>query len=283
MTGIYPHGHWYNLTLALIIRFVNRTILIAALACAIGAKADAQGEPEQRPRMTPITLVGVDYTVSLFQDDFAPWHLGAVWVGTRRSAGTFIARANVARRFAKEGAQFELDAYPALGPKMYAYLNAGYSAASLFPERRYGAEIFRTLPRAYEASAGIRYLGFLGGPVTLFTGSVGRYTGRYWLSLRPYVRDTEDGLTASTTFMARRYANDPESWLGARIGYGRTPSEVADVSQLLRTRSVTAGLQGSHAVSARTVVSWILNFEREQRPTSTLNRWELGSGIKLRY
>ena len=262
------------------LRFLVALLLLLLLASA----ARAQGEPDQRARTAPVTTLGVDYTYAWFQGDLDPWHLTAFSVGTKRAEGTLIGRINGARRFTTNGAQFEVEAYPVFGPKTYAYLNAGYSSASIFPEWRYGAELFQTLPRAMEASLGIRHLGFIGSPVTLFTGSVGRYTGNYWFSLRPFVRDKDNGLAASANLTARRYGQDADSYVGARIGFGSVPSEVQEVSQLSRTNSVSGGLHGSRTVSTRTVFTWLFNFEREERASlASLNRWEIGTGVKLRY
>jgi YaiO family outer membrane protein len=251
---------------------------------ALAAAAGAQGEPDQRAPTAPVTTLGIDYSYAWFQGDLDPWHQAAFSAATKRPRGTLIARINAARRFAMDGAQFEVDAYPVFGPKTYAYLNTGYSNATIFPEWRYGAELFQTLPRAMEASLGVRHLGFVGSPVTLFTGSVGRYTGNYWFSVRPFVRDKDGDMSASATLTGRRYGADADSYIGARIGYGSVPGEILDFSQLSRTNSISAGLHGSRVVSARTIFNWLLNYEREERPsTAALNRWEVGTGVKLRY
>lgn len=260
-------------------------ILLASLSGFSVSSGQAPGEPEHRAAPSKQTIIGVDYSYAWFQGDIDPWNMGAISVGQRRSSGSFIARMNLARRFATNGAQFEADAYPTLGKKAYAYLNAGYSGSAVFPEWRFGGEFFRTLPRAFEASAGFRQLRFEGtDPVTLFTGSVGRYSGNYWYSLRPYLRDKDSGLSGSATLTARRYYADADNWVGARIGYGSSPSDDLLLSQLSRTSTISAALNASRSTSPRAVTLWSFSFEREELFGARFrNHWEAGAGLRLRY
>ena len=253
------------------------------LLTALASTAAAQGEPERR-RDTSVTTVGVEYAYTTFLGDADPWHLGSFTWATRRSAGSLIGRANIARRFATNGVQYEVDAYPTLGRGAYAYLNLGYSGSTIFPEWRSGVELFKSLPRAYEASLGFRNLRFPTEQVTLLTGSVGRYTGNYWFSLRPFAREKAGGgLATSGSLTARRYFADADSYVGARIGAGTAPTDALDPSQLAREQSLTFGLQASRTASPRTITLWTFNYERDRNPIRTLTRLEFGFGVRIRY
>jgi YaiO family outer membrane protein len=261
----------------------RRLIAVAALLAAAALDAAAQGEPEQRAP-APRTTAGLEYSLTTFGGTMDSWHLAALSLGRTGTRGTLIGRINVADRFDTRGAQYEADAYPTLGKGKYAYLNVGLSHATIFPELRYGAEYFTILPRAYEASLGLRHLRFPTERVTLFTGALGRYTGNYWFSLRPYIRRKPDGnFSATTSLTARRYYADADSYVGARIGGGTAPTETLDPSQLGRQRSVTAGLHASRPISGRTLATWMVNYERDESPIRTLNRWEFGGGLKVRF
>jgi YaiO family outer membrane protein len=251
----------------------------------LASSAAAQGEPEHRAASGRQTIVGFDYSYAWFQGDIDPWQIGAISVGQLRPAGAFITRLNLARRFATNGAQVDADAYPTLGKKAYAYVNASYSRSPVFPKWRFGGELFRTLPQAFEASAGFRQLRFLGDDrVTLFTGSVGRYSGNYWYSLRPYLRDKDSGLSASATMTMRRYYADADNWVGGRVGYGASPSDDLLLSQLNRTSTVSAALKASRSTSPKAVTTWSFSFEREELTASRFrNHWEAGAGLRLRY
>jgi YaiO family outer membrane protein len=293
MTGIYPKAYWYDRLDSVIIRLVETRSFAAAMLCVLLASVagpalcwgQAPGAPEQRASLARQTIVGIDYNYAWFQGDIDPWNMGAIFIGQRRASGSFIARMNLARRFATNGSQFEADAYRTLGKKGFAYLNAGHSGSGVFPEWRFGGEFFRTLPRAFEASAGIRQLRFQGSdPVTLFTGSVGRYSGKYWYSLRPYFRNKDNRLSASATLTARRYYVDADNWVGGRIGYGSSPSDDLLLSQLARRSTTSAAVNASRSTSPRAATLWNFSFEREQLFGSRLrNHWEAGAGLRLRY
>jgi YaiO family outer membrane protein len=253
---------------------------------AIASTAAAQAEPERRVAAAPLTsaTVGAEYRYAWFHGDIDSWHLGAFSAAMHKPAGAIIVRLNVARRFAAGGYQVEADAYPTLGRNTYAYLNVGRSRSSIFPGWRLGGEVFQTLPRSIDASIGFRYLGFLGAPVNLVTGSFGRRGASYGLSLRPFLRILEKGLSASAGLTGRRYFEDPDTYVGARFGYGAAPDDEADLSQLSRTGSASAGLHGSRAISPRTILTWLFSYERERRRVGpALDRWVVGTGVKLRY
>lgn len=260
-------------------------ILLASVSVSERCAGQPPGEPERRAANAAQTTIGVDYSYAWFQGDIDAWNMGAISFGQRRPAGSFTARLNLARRFATNGAQIETDAYPTFGKKSYAYLNAGYSGSPVFPEWRLGGELFRALPRAFEASAGFRQLRFEGSePVTLFTGSVARYSGSYWYALRPYLRDKGGALSVSATLTAKRYYGDADNWVGARVGVGPSPSDDLLLSQLNRTSTTSVALNAGRSTSPRAVTIWSISYEREELSASrSRNHWEAGAGLRLRY
>ena len=265
------------------IRHAREFALVAILVGAVPAALSAQ-ELEARGAEANYTYVGADYSYANFQGDIDPWHLAALSLGRVTEAGSFIARVNWAERFGSSGIQAEGDAYPSLGEHTYAYLNTGYSGASIFPQWRFGGEIFRSLPRAWEASLGFRQLRFGGPPVTLFTGSVGKYRGNYWFSLRPYIRDKQNGVSASASLSVRRYYADSDHYIGGRIGYGSAPGEQVTTVELTRLNSATAVIQGSRTLASRVIGSWSLTYEHEEIAVGRFrSRCEVSGGAKLRF
>ena len=255
--------------------------LLAALALAPREPA-AQTPVDPTPESRRPTSAGVDYTYSNFGDDIDPWHLLAVSVGERTRLGSLIGRVNYANRFDSNGVQVEADAYPRIAEGAYAYLNAGYSRADIFPEWRFGAEVFTSLPAAWEASAGARQLRFESSTVTLYTGSVGKYVGNYWFSLRPYVRPKDGSLSASASLTARRYFEDATHYVGARVGYGSTPSDRLTPNELARTQSFSASVQGARRIAPRVYSTGSLGYDREELgPDRTRNRVELSAGVSV--
>ncbi len=262
-------------------RVVALAALLVLLVPAGGAAQEQAAVQASVPRRS---AVSVDYGYQEFTQDVRAWHSASVAVSRRAAAGTLIGRVNFADRFARSGVQAEADAYPRLGSRMYGYFNLGYSAATIFPRWRSGAELFAVLPRAYEVSVGLRQLRFDGVPVTLLTGSAAKYVGNYLFTVRPYLRSRDGAASASMTFSARRYGSDADRFIGARIGFGSTPSDVLTADQLARTSSASAGLHGSQAVGADLLGTWSLGYERERLARDlTRKSATIGAGLKLLF
>jgi YaiO family outer membrane protein len=244
----------------------------------------AAQEPDRRTDDEHYMYVGADYSYATFAGELTPWHLLALTAGRGGPSGSFIARLNLARRFDDSGAQIEADAYPGLGENSYAYLNVGYSNADIFPQWRWGAEVYRSLPNAFEASLGVRQLRFGGDPVNLFTGSVGMYRGNYWFSLRPYVRDNEGAVSASSSITVRRYYQDSDNFIGGRLGYGTTPGDELTAVELARLSSTTAAGQWSRTIASRLIGSLTLTYDREEIAADRFrNRWEASAGARVHF
>ncbi len=151
------------------------------------------------------------------------WHLFYAEYGRRTNTfGTVISRVNVADRFGNTGLQFEVDAYPSLGPGTYMYLNAGYSPYDkLFPTFRAGLEVFQKLPSAWEASAGFRLLNFTENDLLILTGSISKYYRQYYFSFRPFFTFASNTPSSQSYFFTvRRYFSSPDHHLSITAGTG---------------------------------------------------------------
>ncbi len=208
--------------------------------------------------------LALDYGYVTFHGDIDPWRLASLSLSHSTGRGSLVGRLNFANRFSTSGVQVEMDAYPRLSKSTYAYLNAGYSAADIFPTWRAGGELYGNLPRGWEASIGFRHLRFGGPPVTLFTGTVARYIGNYWISARPFVRFKDSGTSASAGLTARRYFADGDHYFGATLSYGSSPSDRVTPDAVARTNSFSAGIHGSSGISQRTLLTWSAFRDREE-------------------
>lgn len=260
-----------------------RALRAALVTLVLSAAGLAAQEPESGRRRSDIMYAGAEYNNVYFHGDIDPWHMLALSIGNRGARGTYIGRVNLARRFDQDGAQAELDAYPRINDKLYAFLNIGYSGSDIFPDWRSGAELFAALPNAWEASAGYRQLRFEGAsPVTLITGAVGRYFGNSWISARPYVRVGDNGTGTTVVVTGRRYFADADNYIGARLSAGSSPSERATPADVNRSDSWSAALQGSRSLRPRVVGNWSVGIEREElSATVTRRRIEIIAGLRV--
>ncbi|MDP4268051.1 MAG: YaiO family outer membrane beta-barrel protein [Bacteroidota bacterium] len=159
---------------------------------------------------------------------FTPRHLFYIDYSRRTSIGTIIGRINYAERFGNKGYQYEIDAFPKYSKNSYGYINAGYSdSLNVFPHYRFGSDFYYNLPKAFEISAGFRYMKFT-SDVTIFTGHIGKYIGNYWFSLRPFITPGNTGTSFSGIFQLRRYFSSSKDYLGLSFGYGSSPDDKRD-------------------------------------------------------
>jgi YaiO family outer membrane protein len=193
---------------------------------------------------------GVSYDFDYFDKQFKdPWHLFALSYGRQtKFLGKVSARVNLANRFATKGSQFELDAYPSLGKKMYAYINAGFSPDAIFPDYRGGLSIYRNFPRAFEGELGVRLLYFNKATI-LYVGSIGKYTGNFWFSLRPTFIASENGnrFSQSYSIITRYYFNTSFDFLTLTVAYGLSPDDRSKETLLqnpdLKSTRIQLGIQ----------------------------------------
>jgi YaiO family outer membrane protein len=182
-------------------------------------------QSEDNPLDTPgHGVVGIEYEYESF-NDFEDWHLVTVEFGRKFDRASIIGKVNLARRFERDGTQFELEAYPKLWHKAYAYISGAYSDSDIFPDQRYGLQIYQVFPKSIEISAGFRHLDFDGSETKLYTGSLGRYWGNYYATLQPYFADSEgrDEMSQSLQGLIRRYYSNSDDYIGLRLGYGQVP------------------------------------------------------------
>ena len=226
--------------------------------------------------------VGMEYEYVYFEGDQEPWQLASLSLRQVLPGGSVIGRVNYADQYGESGVQLEMDAYPRLGRSTYAYLNAGYAPSGFFPDWRLGGELYGNFAGGWEASAGVRRMQFDTTGVTLLTGSVGKYVGNYWVSLRPYVDPNGGEPSASGALIGRRYFADADHYVGASVSYGDTPSEEPTPDELRRLRSFSVGMHGSQGIRERLLGVWSGGFEREElAPDRFRQRWRALLGLRL--
>lgn len=189
--------------------------------------------------------IGVSSSLNLYSDIFDPAQEYALKIGRKTSMGSIIGRININNRFNDTGLQFELDAYPKITAGIYAYLNFGYSNTALFPDYRHGAEIHFPLPKSMDASIGYRALHFGKSTTKMYTGSLGIYTGNYYIYFRPYFTPNEAGTSTSGTLNIRKYSTDEDNYIGFSIGLGVSPE--IDQLDLITNEFTTIDLKSQSA------------------------------------
>ena len=89
-------------------------------------KSDTEIDKEKEERKFKNRL-SVGNAVDVFDVVYDPMIYATIEYTRETAFGKFIPRLNYSNRFNQNGVQFELDVYPKISKKLYAYLNYGYS------------------------------------------------------------------------------------------------------------------------------------------------------------
>ena len=166
--------------------------------------------------------IGIKSAVDLYSSVFDPMQYHTLSYSRQTKLGSVIAKVNFNRRFNSNGLQFETDLYPKITKGLYAYLNIGFANSFLFPDLRYGGELYKSLPHSFEISAGFRALKY-STTTTIYTGSIGWYTGNSYWSVRPYFTPGDSGTSTSGTLTYRKYRSTEDTYFSAAVGIGFSP------------------------------------------------------------
>lgn len=172
---------------------------------------------------TATNSISIAASRDYFSQIYGQMHYYNIQFGKETKYGSVIGRYNLNQKFDTYGSQFEIDAYPSITNGMYGYLNVGYSNSSIFPGFRCGAQVYKSLPRGFEASVGFRSLKFGENYTNIYTGSVGKYFGNSFVFVVPYLIPSEEGLSKSATFTYRKYGANEEQFFGVAVGLGFSP------------------------------------------------------------
>lgn len=167
-------------------------------------------------------FIGLKSSVDIYSEVFDPMQFYLVKYVRQSKYGSIHGKLNISRRFQSNGAQFEVDMYPRIVKGMYAYLNFGVSNSFLYPNIRYGAELYKSLPKSFETSFGFRALKYSSTTI-IYTGAVGWYTGNSYWSFRVYITPGDPGSSKSGTLNYRKYRKDANNYLSIAIGAGFSP------------------------------------------------------------
>ncbi len=179
---------------------------------------------EAKEKKGPKNMFSVNNGFTVFNDFYDPMIRASVEYKRQTLAGSIIPRINYSNQFETNGLQYDIDFYPKFSKRFYAYMNYGFSNASIFPNHKVGGDLYVNLPWAMEFSAGGRFLSFDAREISIITNSVGYYKGNYYFSLRSYITPRSDNLTRfSGNLLVRRYLKDAENYIGVSAGMGLSP------------------------------------------------------------
>ncbi len=224
----------YNIALGLAnkaLGFIEKDTALSLLREKV--LSNIQGDFEKRKSVIPKkpienkeykNRIGISTSYDIFDIAYDPMIYSSMEYRRETKIGSFIPRINYSNRFDTQGTQFEIDAYPKLTKKLYAFTSYAYSNSPIYPNHNARAELYANLPKGIEVSVGLRLMDFNNTKANIITGSAGLYKGNYYLSLRPYITHTKNKpVGVSGTLLGRNYLKDDQNYLGVLLGYGFSP------------------------------------------------------------
>lgn len=221
---------------------------------------------------TPVaTDLRAGYSFDTFKEPYSRfWQVFTAGAGHRFGFGPAAAYVNAGNLTAKDSAsfhatelQFEVEAYPKLSRKNYAYLNYAFSPGKYFPTHRASVELWQIFPAGWAVSAGLNYY-YFDRDIYIALASLEKYTGKFWFSGKCFVYFKDDGPTTSFYLTARGYFNSTD-YLQITAGTGTAPDEPFDIqSDIMRLSANSVRLAYNVAINNRLTVRIGTGYSREE-------------------
>ncbi|MEA3494546.1 MAG: YaiO family outer membrane beta-barrel protein [Bacteroidota bacterium] len=187
----------------------------------------------------------------------------------------------------------ELDVYFDIWKDAYAWTSYGYSwNHNLFPRHRFGFEIYQSLPNAFETSLGIRYMQFYrdsdssANNILIYTASVGKYIGNWWILLRTYISPKSYGVSNSFHLSFRRYFKHKDNYFSVVLSTGNSPDErinkIGDFD-MLDSKRIRLGYKDKISSSFLYEIRVGYNYEEYKTDNNINNRNAYDASILLEY
>lgn len=189
-------------------------------------QAEARALAKNIQEYTAKNAIGLNYNFVHFDKQFDnDWHIVALSYKRATPLGSVIFRTNYANKFADNGLQFEVEAYPRLSKIFYLYVAAGYSNnVGIFPKYRTGVSLYANLSHSFEGEVGYRQLYFTDN-IWMYTASIGKYYQNFWFNLKTYLTPSHQNISQSYAGTARYYTKGANDYVGFMIGTGLSPEE----------------------------------------------------------
>ncbi|MGR3811540.1 YaiO family outer membrane beta-barrel protein [Jiulongibacter sp. NS-SX5] len=253
----------------------NRDFSKAVITCKRFLKKYPQNETmlkfyDELTKNFVLNQVSASYSIDHFTQIYDPMHYYSVSYNRDTPLGSIIGKMNVNQKFGTTGTQFEIDSYPSIANGLYAYVNVGHSQSSIFPSWRYGFQLYKSLPKSFEASVGIRSLKFSESYTHILTGSLGKYMGNSFLFFTPYLIPSDEGWSKSGNITFRNYGDNEDIFWAITAGMGFSP-EInrfginAETLPIINLKSQKLGIANNFKIkSVNHVVGLSLSVSRQE-------------------
>ncbi|KQM34716.1 YaiO family outer membrane beta-barrel protein [Chryseobacterium sp. Leaf201] len=236
---------------------------------------------------TSKNAVSLTYNYSHFDRQFDDdWHVVGLSYRRATSIGSFILRGNYANKFAQNGTQIELEAYPRLSKMFYLYVGAAYSNdVGLFAKYRTGVSLNASLPHSFEAEIGYRQL-YFSNSIWMYTASVGKYYKNFWFNLRTYITPDNRNISHSYTGTVRYYTKSAQDYVAFQIGTGISPEENRNnllENETFKLKTFKIGAEYNFTLKTNAFSLGTMYYNQEYRPDEKGNQFDITLGYTRKF
>lgn len=198
------------------------------------------------------------------------WRISSIGYERYTNYGPVIFWVNKTYRFGTPGTQYLIEGYPKLFKGAYAWIGYGHSDTPYLAKNYWGLEPFFSLPKGFEISLGERILQF-STTTHLYTGTLSKYIGNYWFSIRPFY---SSGRSQSYLLTARRYFANPETYVSLTLGGGSGANtfNLSSPTSLSAVKTRSIRLNGNIAVGKNLILTWLARTGKEVFPNGRLRQ-----------
>lgn len=229
---------------------------------------------------------GVSLTMDAFSDARESWEETALTVGRETPVGSVIVRGSHAGRFGLDDRQLDVEFYPTFRAGTYAFIGVGIGAdRRLYPKNRVSLDVYQSLGRGIEVSAGFRQLNFT-DRTNIYLGTVTKYHGNWMVTGKAFVvPDEATGDSWSYHAQVRRYMGSTgRTYLGAGYSHGFSREEPRGEGDLISVDADTLRGQAEVDVTDRLRLSFDLSASRQERAVrDALWQTTAGAGFVVRF
>lgn len=248
---------------------------------------EATGLAVRINEFTSKNAISINYNYSHFDRQFEDdWHVVGISYRRATSIGSIIVRGNYANKFAENGTQIELEAYPRLSKIFYLYVGGAYSNdVGLFPKYRTGVSLNANLPKSFEAEIGYRQL-YFSNSIWMYTASIGKYYKNFWFNLRTYITPDNQNISHSYTGTVRYYTKSALDYFAFQIGTGISPEENRNnllENETFKLKTFKIGAEYNFSVKANMFSVGTMYYNQEYRPNEKGNQFDITLGYTRRF
>lgn len=232
--------------------------------------------------------IGITYNFVHFDKQFDnDWHIVSASYKRATALGSLIFKTNYANKFADNGLQFELEAYPRLSKMFYLYVGTGYSQdVGIFPKYRTGVSLYANLPHSFEGELGYRQL-YFSNNIWMYTASVGKYYQDFWFNVKTYLTPGKESISQSYAATVRYYTKGANDYLSFVIGRGLSPEENRSNllnNSLYKLKTFKVGAEYNFSINKTNLFSLSSTYyNQEFRPKEKGNQLDIVIGYSKTF